>query len=54
MHPAPEMNYDPIRLLNHVYGDFNDARNTTEKALIDRAYLTPKNKNVDAWNDHAV
>ena len=54
MHPPPELNSDPIRLLDHVYRDFNDARNTTEKTLIDRAILTPKNKDVDALNDHAV
>eukprot|EP00624_Nannochloropsis_granulata_P004181 evm.model.NODE_31053_length_64317_cov_55.547771.5 len=54
MYPPPELNYDPVRLLDHVYGDFNDACNTTEKTLIDRAILIPKNKDVDALNDHAV
>jgi len=51
MHPPPELNYDPIRLLDHVYGEFNGARNTTEKTLFDRAILTPKNKDVDALNE---
>ncbi|KAM3577729.1 hypothetical protein VYU27_000273 [Nannochloropsis oceanica] len=54
MHPPSELNYDPIRLLDHVYGDFNNARNTTKKTLIDRTILNPKNKDVDASNDYAV
>ncbi|GAB5037975.1 atp-dependent dna helicase pif1 [Nannochloropsis oceanica] len=54
MRSPPELNYDPIRLLDHVYGDFNDARNTTVKNLIDRAILIPKNRDVDASSDHAV
>ncbi|KAM3568577.1 hypothetical protein VYU27_009296, partial [Nannochloropsis oceanica] len=48
------LNYDPIRLLDHFYGDFNDARNTTQKTRMYRAILTPKNKDGDALNDHAV
>ena len=54
MLPPPELNNDPIQLLHHVYGDFHDAHNRTEERLIDRAILTPKNKDVDAMNDHAV
>lgn len=54
MHPPSELNYDPIRLLDHVYGDFNNARNTTKETLIDRTILNPKNKDVDASNDYAV
>ncbi|GAB5037059.1 Hypothetical protein NocV09_05900090 [Nannochloropsis oceanica] len=49
-----ELNNDHVRLLDYVYGDFNDARNTAEKTPIDRAILTPRNKDVDTLNDHAV
>jgi len=52
--PSARAKLQPIWLLDHVYGDFNDARNTTEKTLSDCAILTFKNKDVEALNDHAV
>ena len=49
-----ELDNDPRRLIDHVYGSFDDVANRQHSHLIERAILAPRNKDVDALNAHAV
>ena len=49
-----EMDNDPRRLIDHVYGSFDNVANRQHSHLIERAILAPRNKDVDALNAHAV
>jgi hypothetical protein len=52
---APDdLDNDPRRLIDHVYGSFNDPANREHSHLIERAILAPRNRDVDALNAHAV
>jgi hypothetical protein len=49
-----ELDNDPKRLIDHIYGSFDVAANRQDSHLIERAILAPRNKDVDALNAHAV
>jgi hypothetical protein len=49
-----ELDNDPKRLIDHIYGSFDVAANREDLRLIERAILAPRNKDVGALNAHAV
>lgn len=54
MLPPADLNNDSNKLLQHVYGTFDNEANRQHHHIIERAIFTPKNKDVDAINNHTV